>query len=317
MQTPHTQFRKQYLQIPIAIMVILWALAFIYWQRGGEVLSALLLAYIGLFVGAGIGLYIAFPPLQRPKARRLVMLMVGGLLLVIALVSDHGNMQIEGLFFGVLTGVAPYIILHYALAKIVGPLVFGRIWCGWACWFAMVLDLLPYPYSRYRIPGRWGWLRYAHFGVSLVIVLTVWFGYHISGAIGDSGLAWFVIGLLLYYAIGIGMAFALKDNRAFCKYLCPISVLLKTTSRFSLLKIGGVPTSCDECQACVELCPMNIRVRDYILSGQRVLSTECTLCQICINVCPDNTLKLTFGLDIGGQEHIDYEPPRSRVRRRS
>ncbi len=35
------------------------------------------------------------------------------------------------------------------------------------------------------------------------------------------------------------MAFTLKDNRAFCKYVCPITVFLKATSRFSLLKIGG------------------------------------------------------------------------------
>lgn len=37
--------------------------------------------------------------------------------------------------------------IHYAVAKIFGPLIFGRGWCGYACWTAMVLDFLPY-----RIP---------------------------------------------------------------------------------------------------------------------------------------------------------------------
>lgn len=313
MRLPRMQDYQRF-RIPFIIVLVGWALAFKIWYATGDRLAALFVAYLGLFAGAGIGVYVAQPPIRRPQARRPILLMVGGLLLLVALVSDHGNMQIEGLFFGVLTGVAPYIILHYALAKVFGPLVFGRVWCGWACWFAMVLDLLPYPYSRYRIPGRWGWLRYAHFGISLLIVLIVWFGFRHSGDTGQNGMAWFIGGLALYYAVGIGLAFALKDNRAFCKYVCPIAVILKTTARFSLLKVGGTPTSCDECQACVEMCPMNIRVRDYILSGERVLSTECTLCQTCINVCPDNTLKLTLGFDIGGKEYIDYEPPRTKTR---
>ena len=297
------------LRIPGAIMVGLWTLA-VLWH--GPVLERLFLVYIGLFIGVGIGSYIALPDLKRPSARRLIMLLMGSLLLLVALLSDHGNMQIEGLFFGILAGGAPYIILHFALAKIAGPLLFGRIWCGWACWFGMVFDLLPYPYSRYRLPGRWGWLRYAHFLITLGIVLLVWYGLGQQGALGSVGLAWFITGLLLYYGVGIALAVALKDNRAFCKYLCPLAVLLKTGSRFSLVKIGGTPTSCDACQACVEMCPMNIRVRDYILSGQRVLSTECTLCQTCINVCPDNTLKLTIGFDIGGQELLDHQPPKAR-----
>ncbi len=53
---------------------------------------------------------------------------------------------------------------------------------------------------------------------------------------------------------------------------------------------------------------MNIRVPDYIAKNQRVLSTECTLCQTCINICPNDALKLSFALDAGGREHIDYAP---------
>ena len=46
------------------------------------------------------------------------------------------------------------------------------------------------------------------------------------------------VGNVLYYLVSISMAFILKDNRAFCKYVCPITVFLKATSRFSLLKIN-------------------------------------------------------------------------------
>ncbi len=236
-----TRFNPHMLTIPLIITAALSLIGLAQWVCGGDWLTGLALVYVGVFVSAGIGVYIALPRLKRPMWRRVIMLMVGGLLLVIALWSDHGNMQIEGLFFGVLIGAANYILLHYAIAKIVGPLAFGRMWCGWACWFGMVFDFLPYPYSRFRRPAKWGWLRYAHFFASLTAVLLLWlvFRYR-DGASGTSGLLWFVVGLALYYVIGIGMAFAFKDNRAFCKYLCPLAVLLKSGSRFSVLKVDGI-----------------------------------------------------------------------------
>jgi polyferredoxin len=303
------RFRFKWMLIPLGLMLILWLIALWQWHNGGDLLAAGLLAYIGVFVGLGVGSYLALPANKRPYARRLMLTLIGGLLLAIALLSDHGNMQLEGLFFGVLMGFFNYIVLHYALAKIVGPLIFGRIWCGWACWFAMVFDWLPYPNSRYRIPGPW--VRYAHFALSLLMVVGLWlFGYR-EGAFGGMGWLWFVWGLALYYVIGIVLAFILKDNRAFCKYVCPLTVLLKVGSRYALLKVAGEPSRCDSCNACVELCPMNIRIPDYILNGERVLSTECTLCQTCINVCPHDALKLSWQLDVGGKELMDYTPPKS------
>jgi ferredoxin len=47
---------------------------------------------------------------------------------------------------------------------------------------------------------------------------------------------------------------------------------------------------------------MDIRIPDYILNHERVLSTECSLCQTCITVCSQDALKLSFGLDMGGKE---------------
>ena len=81
-----------------------------------------------------------------------------------------------------------------------------------------------------------------------------------------------------------------------------MSVPLKLTSRFSLLKVKGDAARCNGCQACVKMCPMDIRIPDYIQGGERVLSTECSLCQTCISVCAKDALKLSFGLDVGGKE---------------
>ena len=100
------------------------------------------------------------------------------------------------------------------------------------------------------------------------------------------------------------MAYALRDNRAFCKYLCPVAVALKTTSRLSMLTIEADRAKCTECEACVKMCPMDIQLLDYIRKGQRVLSTECMLCQTCITVCAEDALKVSFGFDHGGKEPV-------------
>jgi ferredoxin len=81
-----------------------------------------------------------------------------------------------------------------------------------------------------------------------------------------------------------------------------VSVPLKLGSRLALLRIEGNAERCNNCQACARMCPMDIRIPDYILNDERVLSTECSLCQTCITVCARDALKLSFGFDTGGKE---------------
>ncbi len=58
----------------------------------------------------------------------------------------------------------------------------------------------------------------------------------------------------------------------------------------------------NDCGACVKMCPMEVRIPEYIMTGRRVLTTECSLCQTCITVCAKDSLKLSFGFDLGGKD---------------
>lgn len=289
--------------IPGVVMVTFWGLALWGFLASGNTQPLVMFGYIGISLGVGLGLYGILPKKKKPLGRRLTLFLVGLFLVGFAIFMGHENVQIEGAMFGILTGVIQMAVIHYLIAKIFGPLLFGRLWCGWACWTVMVLDLLPFKRPSGRLTGRWGWFRYLHFGISILLVLLLVFvvGFR-EGASGRIAVMWFIIGNLLYYAAGIGLAFALKDNRAFCKYLCPVSVPLKITSRFSLLKIAGEADKCNDCGACVKMCPMDIRIPQYILNNERVLSTECSLCQTCTTVCAKDALKLSFGFDMGGKD---------------
>lgn len=298
--------------VPAIIMLAFGTLGVAMWRASGYIQPLILFGYIGVAIGGGLGLYGALPKKRKPWGRRLALFMVGAFLIAFVAIYGSENIQMEGFFFGLMTGVIQAGVIHYLIAKIVGPVLFGRLWCGWACWTVMVLDLLPFQRSSGRLPGKWGHLRYLHLALSLGLVSLLWFGFgYDKGVVGKTAVCWFIAGNLLYYLAGIALAYALKDNRAFCKYLCPVSVPLKLTSRFSLLKIGGDSQKCNNCRACVKMCPMDVRIPDYILNGERVLSTECSLCQTCITVCAHDALKLSFGLDVGGKERLrqNASPP--------
>jgi len=298
-----SDFQLKNLITPAVIMLAFWGIAIWGFLSSGYTQPLIMFGYIGTSLGVGLGLYGTLPKKQKPVARRLTLFLIGLFLIGFAIFMGRENIQLEGAIFGLLTGVVQMGVMHYMIAKIFGPLLFGRMWCGWACWTVMVLDLLPFKRPSGRLPGRWGWVRYLHFALSLALVLLLIFviGFR-DGATGTMAVTWFIVGNLLYYAVGIGLAYALQDNRAFCKYVCPVSVPLKLTSRFSIIKIGLGAGQCNDCDACEKLCPMDVSISDYILKDQRVLSTECSLCQTCITVCTQDALKLSFGFDLGEKE---------------
>ena len=255
--------------------------------------------------GLGLSLYALLPGKKKPLARKLILFLGGWAGIIFSLVS-RTSLDLAGFVMLVLCGAFGAAIVHHLITVFIGPLIFGRIWCGWGCWSAMIFDLLPFGRGSERLAGQWRRFPAAVLAATIAVAATACYGFGYRGmaTIGSqphrSELYWIVAINLLYYATGISLAFALKDNRAFCKYVCPTSVLLRITSRFSRLKIAGSNDLCNSCEACTKLCPMGIGIPDYVTRGQRVLSTDCILCRTCISVCPLRALRFSFDLDVGG-----------------
>lgn len=265
----------------VIMLAIFETVAVTLWLTNDNLFYLFNFSYIGISISLGIFLFIR----KYKYARRIVQLLVGLYMLIYLGLICNENMQIEGFWYYLFTGVFEAATIHYAVAKIFGPLLFGRGWCGYACWTAMVLDFLPY-----KVPAhprkKIGWIRYITFAASLIFVAALFLAK--VGNIERIMFWTFIIGNVAYYGVGIALAIAFKDNRAFCKYICPITVFLKPMSYFSLFRVKCDKEKCISCGKCKRVCPMNVDITDN--SRKRENGTECILCMECVRNCPKDAL---------------------------
>ncbi len=270
---------------PFIIAIIMWIIfetvAITLWLTKNNIFYLFNFSYIGTSLAVGMFLM----AINSKHARRIVQLLVGLYMLIYLGLICNENMQIEGFWYYLFTGVFEAATIHYAVAKIFGPLIFGRGWCGYACWTAMILDFLPYktPQTQRK---KIAWIRYVTFAVSLVFVSFLFLAK--VGNIERIMFWSFIAGNILYYAVGIILAYKFKDNRAFCKYICPITIFLKPMSYFSLFRIECDKSKCVECGKCKKVCPMEVDMTDN--SRKRKNGTECILCMECAKNCPKQAL---------------------------
>ena len=268
--------------LPLIMLTVFETVAVVLWLAKDNLFYLFNFSYIGISVSLGILLFIK----KFRHARRTVQLLVGLYMLLYLGLWRGENMQIEGFWYYLFTGVFEAATIHYAVAKLFGPLIFGRGWCGYACWTAMVLDFLPFRVPADHNRRKIGWIRYAVFAASAAFVAAL-FILKVKDA--ESIMFWaFIAGNAAYYAAGIILAFAFRDNRAFCKYICPVTVFLKPASYFSLIRIRPDTEKCISCGRCARICPMDVDVTD--VSRSRRNGTECILCMECVKNCPKDAL---------------------------
>lgn len=272
---------KKRFTFPFEILFLFEIIAITLWLTLDNIFYLFNFSYIGICLSTGMFLY-------RKKikyARNIVQFAVGLYMLLYLGILSNENMQLEGFWYYLFLGVFEAAVIHYVVAKIFGPLLFGRGWCGYACWTAMILDLLPYK-SPQKPRKKIGYIRYIVFSISLLYV-AILFLLHVSDI--EKIMLWsFIFGNILYYGIGVTLALAFKDNRAFCKYICPITVFLKPASYFALLRVKNDEEKCISCDKCKKGCPMNVDMINN--SRKRINGTECILCFKCIDECPKKAL---------------------------
>lgn len=273
---------KKY-RLPLLLWLVFEVIAVTLWLSLNNLFYLLNFTYIGTALAIGLALYAS----GFKYARMMVQLAVGLYMLVYLGFIGRENMQIEGFWYYLFSGLFQAAVIHYLVAKIAGPLLFGRGWCGYACWTAMVLDFLPFKTPQNPRREKLGWIRLLTFALSFVYVVVLFLVY--PSNLENLMFISFIVGNILYYALGILLAFVCKDNRAFCKYICPITVFLKPASYFARLRVTVDNDACISCGKCKKACPMDVDMLDNKRSRKN--GTECILCFECKKACPVNAIK--------------------------
>jgi ferredoxin-type protein NapH len=259
---------------------------------------------ICLFVmGISQGVFLAAYAVTRVEHKqwwRWLILVTTGLGILVFMLVDTVNLDIDGFFELLILGTMGPAIGHTIITTVVGPLIFGRVLCGWGCWRAMILERLPVGRGFGRRKGVWVWTPLVGVVVSLAaaILFVLLPDSQSNGAHGHirGNSFWPVAaGVAVYYMASVALAFALHDQRAFCKYLCPAGFIMRWTSRPALLHVSAHADACNECGACTDVCPMDIPVAERARMGTRIGDGDCILCQRCVEICPHGALKTRFG----------------------
>ena len=258
-----------------------------------------LFPWIGAAISIGIHLRQILPRERRALGRKVSILLILPALLVFVPLANHENLQLEGIVLLLSIGFFGKGVVHYAVAKVFGPLIWGRGFCGWACWTAAVLDWLPVDGASRRIPDRIRSLRLLALllSVGFPLLLILGMGFNVRGDyFRQAEVGWMATGNAIYYALAIPLAYLFRDRRAFCKILCPVAPILKVPTRYSLLRVRPTGTECLGCGLCAEQCPMGIDVMGSIQGAGSVSNTECILCATCIDSCPAGALAIQLGI---------------------
>ncbi len=247
---------------------------------------------IGLAISIGIRIDRGVPRTTRGLGRRTALLLILPILLLFVPLANNENLQLEGIVLLLSIGFFSKGVVHYAVAKVFGPLLWGRGFCSWGCWTAAVLEWLPLKDTG-RTPEHLRPLRYVALFLSVMVPLALIFSFGFDVRqqyLRKQEMIWMFAGNGIYYLLAIPVAFWFQDRRAFCKILCPVALVMKIPAAFSRLRIRPTGSACTQCAVCDRVCPMEVPVMAAIAAGDSVRDTECIYCGTCRDHCPNEAI---------------------------
>ena len=194
-----------------------------------------ILAYFSMdWIQHHVWLFVSHKTKRYKKRLRTHLLMLLPLFLLFLGICQRENLQLEEFVFYFLlflqTGIIIRVCVHFLIAKIFGPFIWGRGFCGWACWTGAILEWLPIKENK-KIPVNLTRYRYISLIISLGIPITLillgydWINMHINEQrhnmflnYGKPGsLIWFIVSNIIYYVLAIWLAFKFRKNVRFAK----------------------------------------------------------------------------------------------------
>ena len=179
-------------------------------------------------------------------------------------------------------------------------MIFGRAFCGWACPFGTLHDILSPRKRRKEVTTQNYW--YLKYAILFLTLASAWFALDtVFCKLCPSGSLFAAIPFRLLYpeAMEFGLFFyihtftltltiglALLITRFWCRYLCPLGAIAGAFNKIGILTIQWDEQKCKKCNACLDACTMGITKTEDIGT-----STDCILCGRCVETCPEKALE--------------------------
>lgn len=193
-------------------------------------------------------------------------------------------------------------------AAILGTLVFGRFFCGWACHIVAVQDLCTWLLKRVGIrpkPFRSRLLIFVPLLAALYMFVWPTVARLIVGADPPDWVAHFtttafwktfpgpIVSVLTLVVCGPIIVYLL-GNKGFCTYACPYGGFFGPADTVAPLRIR-VTDACEGCGHCTAVCTSNVRVHEEVKHFRAVVDPGCMKCLDCVDVCPNHALYVGWG----------------------
>jgi len=197
-------------------------------------------------------------------------------------------------------GLFPFFLLGTLL--VFGALA-GRAFCGWACPFGFLQELL------HKIPGPkfelWRPLRYGRYVVLVLLVMAVpaiWgiesplyfcrlcpvaaFEAALPYAVTHGGFPSFWGAVIKFSIAGLVLVLAVFSLRIFCRVLCPIGALTSLLNPISAFALRQDTELCAQCGECARACPVGVDLHQETRPLAYKAPMDCILCLDCTHACP-------------------------------
>lgn len=213
----------------------------------------------------------------------------------------------------------------FLAVTILGTLIFGRFFCGWACHIVSLQDLCTWLLRRLNIrpkPFRSRLLIFVPLLAALHMFVwpsayRFWMGHPLPRVElhlmtddfwrtfpmwGIAALTFVSCGFVIVYLLG---------NKGFCTYACPYGGIFGPVDYLAPGKIR-VTDDCNGCGHCTATCTSNVRVHEEVARYGMVVNTGCMKCMDCIDVCPNHALYFGFGKPTAmGPKSLEKRPRRT------